>query len=203
MIAFIPARGGSKGVPWKNIRPFRSKPLIRWTVDAAKESGIFDRIVVSSDSDRILDLCQDVETVKRHPDLAQDTTPMDAVLVDYFKAQPLDSCMLLQPTSPLRTAEDIRRAKKAFRGDVLISVCSILPQYLKAYIEVGGQLRAVYPCSTDRRQDLPNLYLPNGAIYLFETIKLLENNGIPNTNITPFIMEEGLDVDTEHDFRHC
>jgi CMP-N-acetylneuraminic acid synthetase len=201
VIALIPARGGSS-LKGKNIRDFRGKPLIRWTIDAAKESEVFDRIVVSSDSDAILSVCGDVETIKRYPELALDTTPMDAVILDFIQ-QPSDLIMLLQPTSPLRTADDIRQAKQAFKGDVLISVCRLPSEYLKAYIEIDGRLRPIYYSKTDRRQDLPPLYMPNGAIYLFKAKAFLKNNSIPKTNITPFIMKESLDVDTEADFSCC
>jgi N-acylneuraminate cytidylyltransferase len=203
MIAFIPARGGSKGVAWKNIKPFRGKPLIRWTVDAAKESGVFERVIVSSDADAILDLCNDVERIKRDPQLATDTTPMDEVIKDFLTQQPSDLIMLLQPTSPLRTSAHIRQAASQFDGNTLISVCPIPSSYLKSFVEVNGKLQPIYHTKTDRRQDLPPLYMPNGAIYLFSSNSFHQYGGIPKNNVSPFFMEESLDVDTELDFAYC
>lgn len=194
MIALIPARGGSKGVPKKNIKDFRGKPLIRWTVEAALESEAFDDIYVSSDSDEILSYCEDVTCLKRPERLAQDDTPMDSVIYHFcISTGYVHDVALLQPTSPLRNSEHIRQAKKQYTRKTLISGRYIDPAPLKGY--VNGE--AIYPC--DRRQDLPQLFLPNGAMYMFEGVYL----GIPRNNVDYFLMEENLDVDTEADFRCC
>lgn len=199
MIALIPARGGSKGVPKKNIRDFRGKPLIRWTIDAAKESDIFTNIVVSSDSFEILDYCTDVSRVKRADRLAQDDTPMDSVVADFLHGMNVEHLMLLQPTSPLRTAHDIVRARQQYWGYSLISVVKTNNKYLKGMLLEGDLLNTIYDAK--RRQDLPPFYLPNGAIYLFSKQAFIENDGIPRLGVQPFVMEESLDVDTESDFR--
>lgn len=202
--ALIPARGGSKGVKNKNIRNFRDKPLIRHTIDAAIESGIFNQIFVSSDSKEILDLCSDVTCYWRPKHLALDNTPMDAVItdfIDHIEMDGLDQIMLLQPTSPLRTAQEIRMAQKAFTyGDALVSVNKVPSEYLKGYIQIGHYLKPIYDNKSDRRQDLPDFYIPNGAIYLFNKYGFLNNYRIPKTNIVPFLMHSSLDIDTEEDF---
>lgn len=200
--ALIPARGGSKGVKNKNIRNFRDKPLIRHTIDAAIESGVFHQIVVSSDSDRILSHCFDVICHKRSADLAQDETPINAVIKDFFEHYDTEQLMLLQPTSPLRTAQDIRQAIKYFTyGKVLISVTKRPSEALKGYVQKGNYMEPIYELKSDRRQDLPNVYQPNGAIYLFTKEAFLENNEIPKHGIVPYLMHTDLDIDTEDDFR--
>lgn len=200
--ALIPARGGSKGVPGKNIRRFRGKPLIRHTIDAAIQSGVFDEIVVSSDREDILSYADDVTAYLRHSSLAQDDTPMNLVVSDFIDKFDPELIMLLQPTSPLRGAGDIRKAVKDFTfGDVLVSVVESRSDILKGYIKSGEFIEKIYQGESDRRQDLPVFYLPNGAIYLFHKDAFLKNNCIPSTRVAPFLMCTNLDIDTEDDFR--
>lgn len=199
MIALIPARGNSKGVPRKNIRLFDGKPLVRWTVDAAKESRIFQKIYVSSDSDEILNLCQDVTLARRNPRLACDDTTMDQVVEDFLKVYPCDEIMLLQPTSPLRTAQHIQEAVSVYyQGNPLVSMCKTDNKYLTGYVNNNP----IFPHMN--RQQRPDFYVPNGAIYLFTRDDFYKENNIPRHNVDIYPMEESLDVDTEEDFDgHC
>ena len=201
--ALIPARSGSKGVPGKNTRLFRGKPLIRHTIDAAIQSGIFHNITVSSDSDEILNYAKDVTQLKRDADLARDDSRMDAVIMDFIDKHNPECIMLLQPTSPLRTAGDIEAAYKAFTyGQVLISVNKADNNALKGFVQEGHFIRRIFDNQSDRRQDLPDFYQPNGAIYLFRKDAFINAGyAIPNTGIVPFLMHTSLDIDTEDDFR--
>jgi CMP-N-acetylneuraminic acid synthetase len=111
--AFIPARKGSKGLPGKNKKLFHGKPLIQWSIDQAKESGIFDRIVVSSDDTDILKMAIDSGVIAhaRFSELATDDAKIAEVMYDFFSREEnkCDYICLLNPTSPLRNIEDIKQ----------------------------------------------------------------------------------------------
>src|SRR5688500_9327671 len=114
-LALIPARGGSKGLPGKNTRALRGKPLIAWTIDAARQAGIFDRVLVSTDSSEIADVARRYGALvpfTRPAEIAADETPMRDVIRHTLVAETAaglepEIIVLLQPTSPLRSAEDI------------------------------------------------------------------------------------------------
>lgn len=212
VFALVPARGGSKGIPQKNIAPLLDQPLIAYTLLAAKASGVMDHIYVSSDDDQILSVAHyyGVERLKRDPHLARDESPTDPVISEFIhriKPANKDIIVLLQPTSPLRTAEHICDALAEFRDfptcHSLISVYEISNKYMKAYVGGGEFLHplAGEHTSYTRRQDLPSLYMPNGAIYIFKVEDFLREEKIPRTHIIPYLMsdEDSLDIDTPND----
>lgn len=124
VLAVIPARGGSNRCPRKNIRPFRGKPLLLWSIEAAKQSKYIDMLVVSSDDREILEaaLGADCFINERPAELATDTASNEDVLRYALKKQPADWIVLLQPTSPLRTAEDIDNCiERATVGKVCVT----------------------------------------------------------------------------------
>ena len=212
VIAIIPARGGSKGIKNKNIIPLLGKPLLAYSIEAAQKSGVIDEIYVSSDSAEILSVARDygAKAIERDPSLALDETPTDPVITEFIlktKLESKDIILLLQPTSPLRTAQHIREALAEFRDFpgcfCLIGVYEINNKYLKAYIGGGEFLRPVggEHTSYTRRQDLPSLYMPNGAIYIFTVGDFLREEKIPRSHTIPYLMsvDDSMDIDTPED----
>ncbi len=214
VVALIPARGGSKGIKHKNIVDLASKPLLAYSIDAALESGVINRVYVSSDDDNILSVAKHhgAELIKRDPSLARDESPTDPVITEFIEKaqlQPKDIIVLLQPTSPLRTAQHIREALAEYRDfptcHSLISVYELNNKYLKAYVGGGEFLHPVAGEHTSytRRQDLPSLYMPNGALYIFSVAEFMREEKIPRTHIIPYLMSEteSLDIDTPEDLQ--
>lgn len=210
--ALIPARGGSKGIPRKNVRLIAGKPLIAWTIEAAKESGVFERVIVSSDNDEILAVAAEygAETLKRPVELASDTAGAKPVLTHALMAYGALPRFVayLQPTSPLRTAQHLQDAFKLLEedphADAVISVSEIDNSYLKASItNPEGYLEYVAKreFANMNRQMLPKLYMPNGAIYIMETEKCLAEPRFDGDRTLPYVMlpEESIDLDTPDD----
>ncbi len=216
ILAVIPARGGSKGIPNKNILPLAGKPLIAWTVVAALESGILERVVVSTDSDAIAAVGRQfgAETPFLRPaELSRDDTPTtDSVAhaIHWLAAnesyQP-DAVMILQPTCPLRSLDDIRQATALFserQAESVVAVCEAKqhPFWMK---QISPEGRLV-DCANDwkfttRRQDLPKLYALNGALYLTRRDLLVEQNTVFPPRTFAYVMpkERSLDIDTPWD----
>lgn len=212
VFALLPARGGSKGILQKNIAPLLDQPLIAYSIQAAQASGVIDDIYVSSDDDQILSVAHyyKAERLKRDPHLARDDSPTDPVIAEFIhrvKPAAKDIIVLLQPTSPLRTGEHIREALAEFNDfptcHSLISVYEISNKFMKAYVGGGEFLHplAGEHTSYTRRQDLPSLYMPNGAIYIFKVDDFLREEKIPRTHIIPYLMSDfdSLDIDTPDD----
>lgn len=213
VLAIIPARGDSKGIPRKNIKVLKGKPLIGWTINAAKKSSCIDHIIVSTEDDEIASVAHELGAdvpFMRPADLAANDTPGIAPVLHAISQLPVyEWVLLLQPTSPLRSAEDIdgiwqfcqeRGAPSA------VSVC-----------EVGKHPYWMYRYNTDqsldpfikgrpevaRRQDLPPAYVLNGALYLAKADWLLEQKGFVGPETLGYIMpaERSVDVDTMQDWR--
>lgn len=201
VFALIPARGGSKGILQKNIAPLLDQPLIAYTIQAAYSSQIVDAVFVSSDDEQILSVAHyyNAERIKRAPHLANDDSPTDPVIAEFIhRTKPAlkDVIVLLPPTSPLRTGEHIREAVSEFndfptcRG--LISVYEIGNKLMKAYVGGGEFLHplAGEHTSYNCRKDLPSLYMPNDAIYVFKVEDFLREEKIPRTHLIPYLMSE-------------
>lgn len=177
ILGIIPARGGSKGIPNKNIYPLNGKPLIRYTIEAAEQSILSD-FIVTTDNEEIARLSE-CEYILRPLYLAQDDTPMLPViqhtLMQYEK--PVDAVMVLQPTSPLRTAEDINKAIELYANsdaECLVSVCKgIHPK--KSYTLDGKPLMEQTPYD----KHLDGCYTRNGAIFIASR-KLIESGRLFN-----------------------
>lgn len=178
VIALIAARGGSKGLPGKNIAPCGGKPLIAWSVEAAQRSRCIDRTIVTSDDRSILAAAEaagaEVPFI-RPAALATDEARMDDVVIHALEAAGagFDVAVLLQATSPLRRAEDIDRALDTLDTSGAPSVVSVTDVDKSPYwmysLASDQRLRPLFPelASTGRRQDLPRLYVLNGAVYAF------------------------------------
>ena len=216
--ALITARAGSKSVPRKNIRPLAGKPLLAYTFEAAKKSRAIQRIVLSTDDPEMADLgrAYGVEVpFLRPPELAGDTTPMIDVALHALawlaerEAYRPDYLLLLQPTSPFRTAEDIDAAAELARrtsADAVVGVGAMPkhPCHAKT-IDAEGRLVPWLggPDTESRRQDLPALYVPNGAIYLVKRTVLERSRSWCPPGTLAFVMpeERSLDIDTPWDWR--
>ena len=215
IISIIPARGGSKGLPKKNILELAGKPLIAWTIESSLKSKYISKTIVSSDCDEILNISSKYgsEILKRPDELASDTTPTEPV-VEHILQNIKDLgnysyLVLLQPTSPLRDEKDIDEAISKLIQEkdatALISVKEIDNKILKAFkINNNGYLEGIsnnkYPFM--RRQDLPKVFMPNGAIYIISINEFLKTKRLFSDNAISYLMneEKSLDIDTIDDF---
>jgi CMP-N-acetylneuraminic acid synthetase len=213
ILTIIPARGGSKGIPDKNIKDLAGKPLIAWTIEAALKSLYVTKTIVSSDSETILEISQKygAKTLKRPAYLASDTARSEPVIthvLEQFKEENYDYIILLQPTSPLRTNSDIDKAiKTLLESDATALISVYRPQHhpLKAFkMNSKGFLKGIinddFPFAP--RQELAEAYYPNGAIYIVKTALFLETGKLFTDKTVAFEMpfEKSLDIDTEADF---
>ena len=214
ILAIIPARGGSKGIKNKNIIDLAGKPLIAWTIEAALKSVYITKTVVSSDSDAILEISKKygAETVKRPANLADDAARSEPVishvLEELKNEQSFDYLILLQPTSPLRTASDIDNAIKVLlesEATALISVYKPQHHPLKAFTTnnkgfLKGLVNDDFPFTP--RQELPNVFYPNGAIYIVKKDLFLKTGKLFTDKTVAFEMplEKSFDLDAKTDF---
>ncbi len=213
VLAIIPARGGSKGVSRKNVRLAGGKPLIAWTIEAARQSRFIDRLILSSDDAEIIRVATEwgceVPFV-RPAELARDETPGIAPVMHALQTLPgYDLVVLLQPTSPLRSTEDIDACIAACAEGKTPACVSIVEAEESPYwmytLQLGGKMHPLLP-SVDvitRRQDLPKAYLLNGAVYVADSAWLLCNGSFLSAETLGYVMprERSLDIDTELDLK--
>jgi CMP-N-acetylneuraminic acid synthetase len=216
LLGLIPARGGSKGLPRKNLRPLCGKPLIAWTIEQALKSKYLDKVVVSTDDTEIAEMSKKYGAevpFMRPKELATDEAKsVDVILhaIKFFESnnQHFDTIVLLQPTSPLRATENIDKAIETFFENNCESLVSVseAPHSLFWSFEIkNGYLEPFLGKDflNKRRQDLPKLYLPNGAIYISTKETIEKYISFFTDSTYPYIMppERSIDVDTELDFR--
>ena len=220
-LSIIPARGGSKRLPQKNILELAGKPLIGWTIDAAIASDNVDRVIVSTECPEVASIAMELGAevpFYRPTSLAQDETTTIEVVLHLLQelakvGEFYDYVLLLQPTSPLRTTYDIDRACKQLmnseHAESIISVClaehhplwsNTLPldKSLSSFLDQKIQ--------NVRSQDLPDYYRLNGAIYLSETKTLIEQKTFySKESCYAFVMSQdsSIDIDTAEDFNHA
>jgi len=211
VLAVIPARGGSKGLPQKNVLPVNGRPLLAWTVDAAHAAQSIDRVVLSSDDEHIIETALGLgcEAPFRRPAaLATDeASSIDVVLHALDQVPGHDVVVLLQPTSPLRTAEDIDAACRIFEATGAPSCVSVSPVEQSPYwmyqVDDRGRLRALIdtPFRTNQRQGLPPVYIPNGAVYVADVQRLRESRSLLVEGTAAYVMpiDRSLDIDTADD----
>jgi len=214
IIAIIPARGGSKEIPRKNIRLMSGKPLIALSIEAALKSKCIDRVVVSTEDKEIAEISREygAEIIERPEEFAKDeSSTIDAILhaLEVLRAENYnpDIIVLLQPTSPLRNAEDVGSAIELFLNsdcESVVSVCEVgHPPYWNFKIAEGY----LKPLFRDkylmlRRQDLEKVYMPNGAMYISTPENLRKYKSFYCLRTIPYIMppERSIDIDNEVDF---
>lgn len=214
IIGILPARGGSIGIPGKNIKMLAGKPMLAWSIEAALQSQSLEHVIVSTDDEEIAKIARQhgVEVpFLRPPELASDTASSLEVVLHALEwlhlhrhAHP-EFVLLLQPTSPLRSADDIRRAVKLQReknADAVVSVCPAPhPPHWYRQIAPSGVLIHSAEGPT-RRQEGESFYQLNGAIYLIRVETLLQTRTfMPNpTQALVMPVARSVDVDTPFDF---
>ncbi len=212
-LAIIPARGGSKRLPRKNVLNLAGKPLIAWTIEAAKHSKYIDKILVSSDDAEILQIADDlrVDTSKRPKELASDTATTVSVIEHVLQQSfgKFDFIVLLQPTSPLRNAHHIDEAIELLakkNADAIISVCETehSPLWMNTLPEDGSMnFFLSSEIKNKRSQDLPKYFRLNGAIYICNVDKLNECKTLliaKNSYAYEMTLPDSVDIDTQLDF---
>ncbi len=216
ILALIPARGGSKGIPHKNVVLLGGKPLIQYTIDAGLKSRYIDTVMVSTDDREIAETaerCGARVPFLRPAELASDTAKtIDAVLhaVETLReaGETYDCLVLLQPTSPLRTAEDIDGAVERFyacgrQGVVSVSEVNDPPILMRTIAETPEGERLIpllEGSSTCRRQDMPAYYRVNGSVYV-NAAETLKRDTSFNDNPVPYRMakDHAVDIDEPAD----
>ncbi|MFW2604915.1 acylneuraminate cytidylyltransferase family protein [Aliarcobacter butzleri] len=208
ILGIIPARGGSKGIPKKNIKLLNGKPLIAYTIEAALASNL-DRVIVSTDCKEIAGISKEygAEVIIRSFNLAEDTTPTLPVLqhvVSKLEVE-FDAVMTLQPTSPLRTSKHINEAIELFESDKevdsLVSVVEVPHNYMPEKLMSSDGKYLTGNREVKRRQEISTMYARNGAaIYITKTEKLGEY--IFGGKILPYFMSKinSFDIDDIEDW---
>lgn len=213
IVAIITARGGSKGLPRKNVLDLNGKPLIAHTIDAAKESQIFDKIIVTTDDKEIkeVSLKFGAEVIDRPAELATDMASSMDVIEHSLKVlqkneENYTHFVLLQPTSPLRTATYIKESwSKYLKDDAnsLVSVMEVEHPPQKMLIEKNGEVTPLtkWEDLTKPRQSLPKAYLPNGAIYICKIDKFMQGKNFFEKPLSIFEMDKksSVDIDRKED----
>ncbi len=212
VLGLIPARGGSKGIPRKNIRPIAGRPLIAWTIEIALKSNRLASVVVSTDDQEIS------EVARRHgaqipfmrpSELAQDDTPgVDPVLHALDVLPEFDAVLLMQPTSPLRVVDDIdgiiRLAEQTGAGCVVSVAQPSQHPYWMYLLDSGQRLQSFVAAKhVTRRQDLPPVYAANGALYFARREWLESRRTFIAADTVGYIMpaERSVDLDSSLDWK--
>ena len=217
MIAIIPARGGSKELPGKNIKVLNGKPLIAYTIEAALQSKSLSRIIVNTDDEKIAEVAMKYGAevpFLRPENLASDSAKTIDVLIHAINKLENDemidveSLMVLQPTSPLRKASHIDEAVELFfrkNADSVISYClEAHPIKWHKYINDDGCFEDIFEESLASRQLLRKTYYPNGAIYIYKKENVLSEK-LYTENSFAYIMPRkfSVDIDSIDDFNYC
>jgi CMP-N-acetylneuraminic acid synthetase len=210
-IAIIPARGGSKRIPGKNVVDFNGKPMIAWTIIAAKQSGLFDRILVSTDDPKIADISirwgAEVPFLRKdfaddHSTVSEATVSALQQAIDYWKEE-YSVVVQLMANCPLRTSSDIKSALSSFESSNRISQISCFeygwmnPWWATTINDLGQPTKLFPETSTKRSQDLPKLYCPTGAIWISKTDSLLTHKSFysPEHVFEHISLESAVDID--------
>ena len=223
VLAVIPARGGSKGLPGKNLMKLGGLSMIERAAKAAFDSGLVDMVVVSSDDDEILKHANAIGEVvahRRNELAANDTATAGDVIRDLFDSDREDVFIsednapwfvYLQPTSPLRTAKHVLSAFEKLvehpESNAIVSVAPLEPKvFWTMKIGASGVLEPIFPeALAANRQSFEDVYRPNGAIYIFSYDEFKKTGKIPITGALPYVMsvEDSVDIDTAADFEQA
>jgi CMP-N,N'-diacetyllegionaminic acid synthase len=216
ILAIIPARGGSKGIPRKNIHMLAGKPLIAWTIEEAKKSKYIDRVILSSEDEEIIRVAKEwgCEVPYVRPiELARDDTPGIEPVLHAIKTlkEKYDYVVVLQPTSPLRLVDDIDGCIDTCLTSHATSCVSVTEvnqyPYWMYKIDTQGHLSPLIEQAneTSCRQDLPQVYLLNGAIYIAKSIWLQQSRSFLTPETKAYVMpkDRSLDIDDDVDLKLC
>jgi CMP-N-acetylneuraminic acid synthetase len=219
-LAIVPARGGSKGVPGKNLLPLVGRTLLQYTAQAARDSGVIDRVVLSTDTEEIAAAGRRAGLevpFMRPPELARDDSPMLPVVehvVDRLAADGWDAeyVVLLQPTSPLRQGRHVREAVNLLRtsgADSVVTVVEVPKHFSPDYVMRidDGMLRPFLPegASITRRQDARPAYSRDGTVYAFRRDTIARHGSIYGADCRPIVIpaSESLSIDTPSDWEEA
>lgn len=214
MLAIITARGGSKRIPKKNIKPFAGKPIIHYAIEAALNSGIFDEVMVSTDSEEIAEVARQggasvpfMRSEKTANDFATTRDVLLEVIDCYAKmGKHFDSICCIYPTNPFITADKLKRAGETFaasgaEGMTPVVAFSYPPQ--RGFYIQDNKLEWVQPEHyATRSQDLPTIYHDVGQFYFYNVKAYMRPGFSTNSNIVPFVIseKEAQDIDTAEDW---
>ncbi len=215
IVCIIPARGGSKGIPGKNIKMFLDKPLIAHTIEQAKNSGLIDRIIVSTEDKKIADISKKYGAEVpffRPKSLAQDrSSTMDALAHAVARIEkdgyPFDIMILLHATAPLRSVEDINNCIELLFKKKASNVFSVSEAHRNPYFNmievVRGRVGLVRTGHFTSRQQAPRIYDMNASIYVWWKDVFMSQKKLfmKNTHIYIMPKERSIDIDSEMDFR--
>lgn len=212
ILGLIPARGGSKGIHKKNLYPFKNKPLIQWTLEAARESNLIDKIIVSTDDESIAKFSKEngaeVPYLRKKSLSQDDSLIIETVLETIEIFNNFEFILLLQPTSPLRTKNDIENVinlQKQYLADSIVSVRQATENPTLFYdIDEKDHLKKSFPnLLGNNRQSFKEFYILNGAIYMASAKHLKRYKSFFYEKTLPYIMplERSLDIDTLLDIK--
>lgn len=207
VLAVVPARGGSKGIPGKNLRMIGGMSLLHRAIGVALESAYVDHVVVTSDDETILRHAEElsgVKTLVRPAELAADDSAMWPAVVHAIEhSEPAELVVLLQPTSPLRLASDVDEAIELLHTRDVTSVVSVSPVTKSPYwmytLAADGRMRPILPPNdATSRQQLPEVHVVNGAVYVVDTEHLRRTRRFVDDDTLAVVMppERSVDVDT-------
>jgi CMP-N,N'-diacetyllegionaminic acid synthase len=210
-IGIIPARGGSKGIPLKNIKLMNGKPLIEYTIESAIKSGVLDKIVVSTDDEKIAEISSKYESIHismRPPELATDDATTESTLIyvcEELKKQEnifVKSVITLEPTSPLRSPYTIRTCVELLQRPMVDSVVGVIEVSSVLGRIIDNKFEHIFPGQPRRRQDREDLYKESSTIYgtLYEV--LLKKQSVIGDHAYPLVIpkQEALDINDNFDF---
>lgn len=218
VICTVCARGGSRGVKNKNIRPINGKPLIAYTIEVAKASGLFEHVVLSTDSSEIAEVAARYGAeifFSRPAELATDTAAKLPVIrhalieSERYYGRKYSALVDLDATSPLRNVDDLRGAWAVFNNGNFDNIITAMPSRRSPYFnlveltEAGKVMLSKKPDKPIvRRQDAPQCYDMNASIYIWKRDSLFSNDSVIADNTGLFVMpeERSIDIDTELDF---
>lgn len=214
MIAIIPARAGSKGLPGKNIKILKGKPLIAYTIEAALKSEGISRVIVSTEDNKIAEVSKEfgAEVPFMRPENLATDTSLSLDVYEYTinrleleEKTSIKNFVVLQPTSPLRTYDDIDAALKLFSEKKAFSVISFClehhPIIWHKHVKRSGKIVPIFKDKLQNRQQIKPTYFPNGAIYILNK-KVFQTRSYYGENSFAFIMDRNnsTDIDTIEDF---
>ena len=218
-IAIITARGGSKRIPRKNIRPFLGKPMIAWPIEAARKSGCFERILVSTDDEEIADIARahGAEVPFFRPaHLADDFTPVGKAVRHALEWAlqnwgAIEAFCHIYPTAPFLTPQVLRQSMDALASGLYKAAFAMLklpfPVYQIMIMAKGNALERLFPedKALMRSQDMPSAYIDVGQSYAFDTAHYLQHGPPTGTKLLPveIALEAALDIDTEEDWKRA
>jgi len=206
VIALIPARGGSRGIPRKNISELCHRPLISWTIESAFQSGVFDEVWVSTDDEEIARVSRQwgASVHRRDPETATDSASTESAMFDFLKHHTSEIICLIQATSPLTLSTHFSEGFKKFRESCADSLVTVTRNHLFLWSEEGKPLN-YDPAQRPRRQEWNGVLTENGAFYFTKVTVFAEtrNRLGGRTVVYEMPQEYSVDIDSMDDLALC